>query len=761
MILKTEDNTRINLNENIYKQILDLKLNEPINLELIEDYDSDEENIMKNHSKYYNYHEIYKDTEDDNKNEKIKFKLNDNANNVAFLQDSFSNYQTSLDKNIFLGKRNRLHEDLFDDEDLVLNNSNELLFHKNNFYEGYDNDRGYYKEAGGFKKRKFEKRKLINFDEIKFRKFIPKPKNKQRNIKLANLKCIQYIDKFLQDINCNKKISLDSFIEKDLQEEIDNRLFKDQMENLKIANPEDLAVYYNNLENDINIINNSNSNNNNDEKYLQEESKEIIKSKLLNRNEEDLKQNKINFNEKDLNKKYDFENIANLKYKNNFKENESFNNKEDKQQETTAKIHIKNIEENNNNTNSILQQQQIESNMDIYESSYFQIKTEVNNLTNDSNSVNSINQITNINNILQKNSVFDNNSSYKNFSQEYKMKFDDQNIHFIKIQLTENFKKLYERRFSKDLNCLNTMIEYKNKLDCFFEDCIEFYDLNLKNKTTNSKLNLSLDIDNTLLHCTFIEEYEAEKQIKNLNDNDDVLIEELIFREKRAIMLLQLRKYLNYFFDKTKDIVEYYLNTHGYQAYGDSIAKILEGKYGIIFKHVNGTKTNNRDSKTIDSHSIRSNLLLIIDDKPNAWVESEKDYIIQSMRFINSSKNYDNTLFKNGKKTKTRMDCPAELYPYQFTFLAMDKNRKHFNLVEITMNDYFKETFRNQIMGEYNDNNKYQLIYLAEMIERIHKYGNVLDISTNKILNLIKTTIFSGLVFNLEYYTVNNLYISF
>ena len=144
--------------------------------------------------------------------------------------------------------------------------------------------------------------------------------------------------------------------------------------------------------------------------------------------------------------------------------------------------------------------------------------------------------------------------------------------------------------------------------------------INPKNK---KKINLVLDLDQTLIYSQLIpnlpKNYFIEKELFQKYFQSKEI--EIIRLSTNEIYVVQFRKGLKVFFDKTKNFCNYYISTSSFQYYANQIISKMKKKFEIQFSGYIANKdlTKEKKIKNLKELNLLENNTIIFDDNPHYW----------------------------------------------------------------------------------------------------------------------------------------------
>ncbi len=200
---------------------------------------------------------------------------------------------------------------------------------------------------------------------------------------------------------------------------------------------------------------------------------------------------------------------------------------------------------------------------------------------------------------------------------EYKKNDSENNFE----EIIKNCKNSY-KKISSFFNKKFLTNENKKEIHQFILDLnLDKYDY-IKNGIFE-KINIILDLDNTLIH-TFIPSPEETNfvfnKLLNLNKEKNIFKIDLINNNKNFVVYFILRKGIKKFFNKLKYFCNFYINSSGRIEYVKAIAKKIEKECNIkITKIIAREDEKANIFKNFNEFEIDYSNSIIIDDKIDVW----------------------------------------------------------------------------------------------------------------------------------------------
>lgn len=262
---------------------------------------------------------------------------------------------------------------------------------------------------------------------------------------------------------------------------------------------------------------------------------------------------------------------------------------------------------------------------------------------------------------------------------------------------------------------------------------VKFPKDNLKNLISSlnltEKINLVLDIDETLLYSTLVKIINKKDANENLiceyknSPSDDIFYIQLQSTEQIYIYKVQIRKNITEFFQKLTPYCNFYINTMANCYYTIEVLNILIKYYGLPLLN-DGKKnifcTSPKSRKNLPEEITKNENFLILDDNLCMW---ETDYIpsiipIRKFRGLFNGQNETKNIF-------------YQYYLFNNKIYGYDENKRPFCSNENKM------PYATEIKSEENS----QLFYLSEIIIKSFLLSKIVNIPIRHALNYIQNTI--------------------
>ena len=299
-------------------------------------------------------------------------------------------------------------------------------------------------------------------------------------------------------------------------------------------------------------------------------------------------------------------------------------------------------------------------------------------------------------------------------------------------------KILLEKDLNKQKNQIHELIEKIKKMN--IEEIKK-----IQNSNANTKLNIVLDLDNTLIFGSTVSKEEAEKLI---NKNKRIKI--IRFEHNKNIILsaLIIRKGLQEFFDYTKNFCNFYINTLGYENYGLQIKNVLEKIFNIKFTGFKGRKNDNEKTKLLSNLFLEEKNAVIFDDKPHVWRKDNENVIISKI-FTDRERNLEKLDKVNLQNNTTSF--LEDYSPFSY-FKSSNENWLKQRLKLENLCPFYDFKKRNCFSGEYLESTQYQFVYMKEVIKILYYLIYNSNMRVPEALKVIRYNIFFNSCFDLCFY---------
>ena len=316
-----------------------------------------------------------------------------------------------------------------------------------------------------------------------------------------------------------------------------------------------------------------------------------------------------------------------------------------------------------------------------------------------------------------------------------------------KERIQINNDDLLSTLFSDDNIDIKTIFN-KEKIDdndkTYFHNFLQTIPKKINNNDDNKKLNLVLDLDNTLMYSIEFPKIPNKKDIHDYTFKilfKDINIETI--RIKNEIYVFKFREGLKSFFQETNKFCNYYIYTASIMDYAKQIIEKIKNKFKISIKGIMANKDlKNRDLyKNLEKINLKSENSIILDDNCYAWKNNLSNLLLSKRFFDYQMMNF---LFINYSK---------EIGDYNFII----QNKNNHNELNVSFGKYQfimnKKVFFPFNVESNNFSQKNQLKYLSNLIKKIHYLYYNYQINVPMAIKILRMNIF----YNKTFYVSKNL----
>ena len=222
----------------------------------------------------------------------------------------------------------------------------------------------------------------------------------------------------------------------------------------------------------------------------------------------------------------------------------------------------------------------------------------------------------------------DNNSEAKtNYSENIDEVFTVSKEYYNKIE------KIIDKLTTK-FNIYNDNYNDKKDKEELFTNKIN----DIINRKIKNKINIILDIDQTLVFSQLLTSYEDINYINDLNiDKTDSHFITFLIDNNQYFYYIQVRPYLKQFISKLSPYCNFYINSMANPNYVRTVLILLNQKYNLI---LNDDGLNNvfitppNEQKTLPNEITKDGNFIILDDNIYAWDKSYLNNIIPVKKFF-------------------------------------------------------------------------------------------------------------------------------
>ena len=283
---------------------------------------------------------------------------------------------------------------------------------------------------------------------------------------------------------------------------------------------------------------------------------------------------------------------------------------------------------------------------------------------------------------------------------------------------------------------IESIFSKKNKTKSdkiFINNFLKKIPLNIINYNNEDKINLILDLDNTLIYS-----------VSYFNNPNNIFIPDKTFRRgfqiedletirfsNSEVYVFRFRDELNVFFENTKNFCNYYFYSAALMPYAIQIIDKIKARFKIEIKSVIANEPNKKKEikKSLNKLNLSSHNSIIIDDCPYFWPENLSNLLL-SKRF------YDYKIMNLLNKNYQDLS--------KYGFMKENNNGMiYFKSGGKQFENYNDKTIFFPFNVESNDfSERKQLKYLSYFIQKIHYLYFNFNITVTLAIKLLKTNIF-------------------
>ena len=265
------------------------------------------------------------------------------------------------------------------------------------------------------------------------------------------------------------------------------------------------------------------------------------------------------------------------------------------------------------------------------------------------------------------------------------------------------------------------------------------------------KINFVFDLDNTLIYGTLLNNQNNLK----LKINNNYIYEKLEIHDTVFIFYFHIRNGIEKLFEEIKDIGNFYIYTLAVLPYALKIKSKIEQLCNITFIRMNCNE-GSAQLKFLDSLEINPMNTLILDDTPIVWNGDAKVFNV-----IPSKWYYNENIMKIAKQSYSkkikRNDKKMEFSRYLFFNYINEGEDWLNNQLEKVKDCAFNNLENKQYYYIENENSqKNQLEYIGKVYKTVYNILEFGDYNAMVAVKMIKTVLFAGMIFDLDYYKDND-----
>ena len=229
---------------------------------------------------------------------------------------------------------------------------------------------------------------------------------------------------------------------------------------------------------------------------------------------------------------------------------------------------------------------------------------------------------------------------------------------------------------------------------------------NIISTTKTNKINIILDIDQTLIYSYQVE--SMDKNLLNIGNTADNHFIEFNFDNINYIYFIQVRKGLKKFLSKLSPYCNFYINTMANPSYIKAVLTLLSKKYKLNLCNCginNVFITNQNAKKTLPPELTKNGNFLILDDNICAWDPSYFSYIIPVKKYYGY---YDNINY----------ETIYQYYLFSNKIYTFNEHQRQF----------FDQKNKLPFCSEASWSQLNQLDYITDLIIKIYLFGKLIEV---------------------------------
>ncbi len=293
---------------------------------------------------------------------------------------------------------------------------------------------------------------------------------------------------------------------------------------------------------------------------------------------------------------------------------------------------------------------------------------------------------------------------------------------------------------------------YNNTSFPTFEERIKYAEIinylsHYQPERKQKKINFVFDLDNTLIHGILL---NNKKNLK-LNTDNYYINENLEIKDAVFLFFFHIRNGIEELFEEIKDIGNLYIYTLAVLPYALKIKNKIEQLCNITFIRMNCNEGSTK-LKFLENLDINIDKTLVLDDSPNVWNGDPKVFNV-----IPSKCYYNETIMNNAKQSYTnevRSNITNEFRRYFFYNIVEEGNDWLDNKLE---KGYLESDTQKYYYIETENSKKNQLEYIGKVYKTVYNILEFGDYRAMVAVKMIKTILFAGMIFDLDYYKGNDI----
>ena len=348
-----------------------------------------------------------------------------------------------------------------------------------------------------------------------------------------------------------------------------------------------------------------------------------------------------------------------------------------------------------------------------------------------------------IKNSISDDISLDTNSTLISLEEESNINNSDMLQYIDEIELV--IKDIYSKGIY--FKSLNNFIKNENGQFKEKNVNIKFLTENLKNwinpLSNSDKINIILDIDETLVYSKMVKELQKNEDInqiiENLQKNEkvDIYYINVESNDRTFIFKVHVRKNMAEFFKALNPYCNFYINTMASPLYTNKVVNILCDNYGLKLSSNNEksiTYTSSVNKKYVPQDISKNDNYLILDDNICAWELKYISHIIPIRKFHSDIKDIENTFY--------------QYYLFSNKVYCFDETKRPF-LNKDNKLPYCVEDINNE---------KSQLYHITEIFKKSFLLSKILEIPISHALHFFQNIILKDYYIYYDGYDTNFIF---
>ena len=314
------------------------------------------------------------------------------------------------------------------------------------------------------------------------------------------------------------------------------------------------------------------------------------------------------------------------------------------------------------------------------------------------------------------------------------------------LQYIDEIELVLKDIYSKGIYFKNLNNFIKNENGQFKEKNVnvKFLTENLKNwinpLSNSEKINVILDIDETLVYSKIVKELQKDEDINQIienlqkNEKEDIYYIKLESSDRTFIFKVHVRRNMTDFFKALNPYCNFYINTMASPLYTNKVVNILCENYGLKLSSTNEKSiifTSSVNKKYIPQDISKNENYLILDDNICAWDLKYISHIIPIRKFHSDNNEIKNIFY--------------QYYLFSNKVYCLDETKRPF-LSKDDKLPYCVENLKNE---------KSQLYHITEIFLKSFLLSKILEIPISHALHFFQNIILKDYYIYYDGYDTN------